>query len=397
MMIFLSLTGTQTMPGTRELSRRCSTRCGRFCSVLLLSIHALLCTACASSDGSFVARQALTGVQKAIALQPSDTIAFVAPAGELDGERMALARQRLEARGYKVVQADDLLRHWGYLGGTDERRAEELMAAFADPEIDAIFPGTGGYGTTRMLRLLDFDVIAENPKVLIGFSDITALHIAIHQETGLISFHTPNPMYGLGTDSGMFPEAEATFWRALEGAPSGESEASETRVGVGYLIDNLDTHPLRAVATNESGSARGRLIGGNLSLIAALMGTPWEIDTRGKILFMEDVRESPYRIDRFFAQLRDAGKFDDCAGIIIGQFSRCDPDEDEAPDAVFTMDQLLEQYFADLDKPVIANFPLGHVRENFTLPVGAMAEIDTEALTVRVLEEPVRIATEAVR
>ena len=321
-------------------------------------------------------------------LSPGDTIAFVAPAGDLIEDRMLLARERLEARGYRVVVPEGLFGRYGYLSAPDERRAAQLMAAFMDPEVDAVFPGTGGYGVTRMLRLLDFEQIAANPKVFIGFSDITALHLALNRHAGLVTFHAPNPQWGLGSEEGMQPDAERVFWAMLEGE-WGDDPGTGTGAGTGndsgggaFVYPAVADHPARTVVP---GRVRAPVIGGNLSLLAATMGTPWEVDTRGKILIMEDVREAPYRIDRFFAQLRDAGKFDEAAGIVVGQFTKCDPDD---PKESFTVDQLIDQYFRGLDKPVIANFPFGHVRGNLTVPFGVPVELDAHARTLRVPEPP---------
>src|SRR6478735_10959319 len=149
------------------------------------------------------------------ALAPGDTVIIVAPAKYLDVERVALAKKRLEQMGFKVRIPAGLFRKKGFLGGTDDERAAELMAAFADPKVNAIFPGTGGYGTTRILDKLDYDVIRRNPKILVGFSDITGLHIAINQQTGLVTFHSPLPEWGLGIDQNLMPFAAKWFWRAI--------------------------------------------------------------------------------------------------------------------------------------------------------------------------------------
>src|SRR4051794_16078261 len=149
------------------------------------------------------------------ALVPGDTVMIVAPAKYLDRERVSLAKQRLEKMGFKVRVPEGLFRRKGFLGGTDEERAAELMAAFADPKVNAIFPGTGGYGATRIIDKLDYDVICRNPKILVGFSDITGLHIAINQRTGLVTFHSPNPEWGLGVEKGLSRYAAKWFWRAL--------------------------------------------------------------------------------------------------------------------------------------------------------------------------------------
>jgi muramoyltetrapeptide carboxypeptidase len=364
------------------------------------------------------------------ALAPGDTIMFVAPAKYLDKDRVMLAKKRLESMGFKVRIPEDLFRKKGFLGGSDEERAAELMAAFKDPNVNAIFPGTGGYGTTRLVDKLDYDVIRRNPKILIGFSDITGLHIAINQQTGLVTFHAPNPEFGLGDTKNLSPFAAKWFWRAIlakcypsgsSGRPSvrlsarsGDSRTTgseelrttsevsfATRAGYTIFPTPIDgganvgksegkrsfENPPPPVTIRE-GIARGRLIGGNLSVVVAMMGSPYEIQTDGRILFLEDVGEAPYRVDRMLNTLRLAGKFDHVAGIVLGQFTAR---EDEAKwDDDESIDDVLKDYFGKLHVPVLANFPFGHVRYNATLPVGAMAELDANRQVLRVLENPVR-------
>lgn len=335
------------------------------------------------------------------ALVPGDTIEFIAPAKYLDEGRVALAKKRLEEMGFKVRLPKNLFRKKGFLGGSDEQRAAELMAAFADPEVKAIFPGTGGYGTTRIIDKLDYDVIHRNPKILVGFSDITGLHIAINQKTGLVTFHSPNPEWGLGIEKDLSPYAAHWFWRAILAKSYKDlmngSEPGHPRPRLGYTIythtaNNATVDPkifndVPHPVTLRPGKAQGRLIGGNLSVLHAMMGTPYEIQTAGKILFIEDVGEAPYRVDRMLNTLRLAGKFDHVAGIILGQFSAREEEAKWDDDA--TVDDVLADYFAKLNVPVITHFPLGHVRYNTTLPVGAMAELDAEAQTLQLLENPV--------
>ncbi len=318
------------------------------------------------------------------ALAPGDTIAFVAPAGRLEQARMDRARERLEQMGFRVIQAEDLFRTRGYLAGQDARRAQELMAVFTDPQVKAIFPGTGNYGTTRMLDRLDYALIRKNPKIFIGFSDITGLHLALQKRAGLVTFHSPNPMWGLGSEGDLTEFSSWWFWRALrQEAYTGPGGTISTG---GYTFElPKQTPPLTALAP---GVARGQLTGGNLSLIVALMGTPYEIDTRKRILFLEDVGERPYRIDRYLSQLKLAGKLDDVAGVLLGHFRDCDPKPDEDS---LTLAEVFEDYFADLGVPVIANFPAGHARDNATLPFGVPVELDADQLQIRVLENPVVI------
>lgn len=307
-------------------------------------------------------------------LTRGDTILFIAPSGPLDTTRVHLAKKRLEERGFIVIHSEDIFRSWGYLGGKDYRRAEELMNAFKQPEVKAIFPGTGGYGTTRILDKLDYNVIRNNPKILIGFSDITGLHLAINKLTGLVTFHTPNPMYGLGSENNLSPVSSHYFWKALE----------DTHPH-GYTIELNSFGLSDSVIVLNGGVSTGELIGGNLSLICTLMGTPYEINTDGKILFIEDVGEAPYRIDRFLSQLKLSGKLETLNGVILGKFTRRTDESSDDLDG-FSMMEVLEQYFSGLNIPVIANYPIGHYKDNITIPVGVQAELNAERKTIRILQ-----------
>lgn len=324
------------------------------------------------------------------ALKPGDTIAFVAPAGPLERERMLLARDRLVARGYKVTLRDDLFAQEGYLAGSDDRRAEELMAAFLDPEVDAIFPGTGGYGTMRILDRLDYEAIRAHPKVVVGFSDLTALHAALNRRAGLISFHSPNPMWGLGSEDNLTPFSERWFFRALEG-PVAEPYTIEIPRPL-EIADAREMPEEVAIAEMPQpvalghGKARGRIVGGNLSLLSALEGTPYAIDTRGAILLIEDTREAPYRVDRMLRQLQLAGKLAPLRGAILGQFTRNYDREDETrgADPRYSVDGVLRQYFEHAGIPVLMNYPVGHFPQNATFPLGGEVEVDADAGVVRV-------------
>ena len=251
------------------------------------------------------------------------------------------------------------------------------MQAFLDPEVDAIFPGTGGYGTMRIFDRLDFEKIRANPKIVIGFSDITALHSALNRQAGPVSFHTPSPMWSLGSEESMTPFTAKYFWQAL----TADSDTKRS----GYTIEVPRDAP--QIVTMGKGKAQGRLTGGNLSMISALEGTPFAIDTRDAILVIEDVREAPYRVDRMLRQLQLAGKLQTLRGAVLGQFTRnYDREEDQmTEDPRFTVDGVLRQYFEPLGIPVLMNFPVGHHRFNASLPLGAMVEINASKGTLRIL------------
>ncbi|MCA9230596.1 MAG: LD-carboxypeptidase [Planctomycetales bacterium] len=315
-------------------------------------------------------------------LRRGDTIALVVPASPVKRERIELAIQRLEEMGFRIKQYGDLYRKLGYLAGDDVTRAEELMAAFADPEVSAVFPARGGTGITRILDMLDYEVIRQNPKIFAGFSDNTALHLALQSQTGLVTIHSPHPMDGMGAPQGLSDLSARTFWRALL------EEEYDSWSGGGYVVP-LSNQERELVATVFPGVARGRLVGGNLALIGALMGTPYEIETMGNILLLEDVEERPYRIDRFLSQLKLAGKLEGLAGILLGQFTDCQPVEGKSS---LTLDEIFHGYFHDLNIPVVQNFPTGHSRDNATLPLNVQVELDADSRTLRILENPVLVA-----
>jgi muramoyltetrapeptide carboxypeptidase len=245
------------------------------------------------------------------------------------------------------------------------------MQGFADPEVDALFLGTGGYGTMRILDRLDWDVVRRNPKVVVGYSDITALHAALFARGGMVAFHSPLAMWTLG---GPLEAEEFTrhwFWRAVEEAPAGAA--------CDYAID-VPVEAPQPFALSP-GRARGRLVGGNLSMVAALVGTPWAVETRGRVLLLEDVGEASYRIDRMLRQLELAGHLDGLAAVVLGQFTRETAREDAPrdPDPRYTTEGVLRHYFAGRGVPVVANFPLGHHTMNATLPIGGVVEVDADS------------------
>ncbi len=313
------------------------------------------------------------------ALAPGDTIMFVAPAGEVRPDDVEVARKRLAQMEFVVRVPENLTRQRGYLAGTDEERAAELMRAFRDPDVDAVFSFTGGFGTTRMLDRLDYEAIAAHPKILIGFSDITGLHLALAARTGLITFHAPNVDSGLGRPQGLSDFSARYFWRCLL--------AENNRQPGGFAYETPADAALKVI---RGGKARGRMTGGNLSLVAALMGTPYEIETDGRIVFLEDVNEAPYRVDRMLSQLRLAGKLRSPAAVVLGQFTKSDTAPDEPS---LTLNEVFDDYFGQASYPVVANFPAGHHRWNATLPLGAEFEVDTAVPRVRVLENPVVLPT----
>jgi muramoyltetrapeptide carboxypeptidase len=323
-------------------------------------------------------------LQKPKALNPGDTISVVVPAGPIDRKRIERAFERIRQLGFKLKTYGDIFRRTGYLAGDDATRADELMQAFADPESSAVWCARGGYGVVRLLDRLDFDVIRRNPKVFVGFSDITILHLAIQQRAGLITFHGPNLQDGFGKPDEMPAATAAALWRALSGKDLNVDHQPPSEDGA-YQLDLSNVEPLD-IRTIIPGTAQGRITGGNLAVICGLLGTPYEIDTTGRILFLEDVSERVYRIDRYLAQLTLAGKLGSAAGVVFGTFSY---DDDEPAESQAEVAALIDKYCRPLQIPVLAGFPAGHAQYNLTLPMGALAEIDADRRIVRLLENPV--------
>lgn len=312
------------------------------------------------------------------ALRPGDTVAFVAPAAPADMSAVRAVAGRFEKLGYRVQIPPGLEgRKSGYLSGDDDTRAAELNAAFRDSKVRAIVPVRGGFGLTRILDRLDYAALRADPPVVLGYSDLTALHLAIARKARVVTFHSPMPLRDLWDD--LAPTrafAGLSLRRAIfaDQYPAGQS---------GYAVATpKEAKPETLVA----GFARGRLVGGNLSLICATLGTPYALEPRGAILFVEDVNEAPYRVDRMLSQLRLAGVLDAVAGVVVGSFSSKEPGDAERTDAV------LRGYFGALKVPVVWRFPVGHTPLNATLPHGAWAELDATRRELRLLENPVRLA-----
>ncbi|HUP64750.1 MAG TPA: LD-carboxypeptidase [Thermoanaerobaculia bacterium] len=307
------------------------------------------------------------------ALREGDTVGLVLPASmEFDTHEIEMAREQLEALGFQVRVGQNAVNRHGYFAGTDRERSADVNAMFADPAIDGIFCYTGGWGTPRILPFLDYEMIRRNPKVIIGFSDITALINVIHQRTGLVTFHGPVAStnfepYSLANMRRVIMSSEPIG--TLTNPPKRETELVQRRYRTWTL---------------RGGTASGRVVGGNLTLMAALMGTPYEIDTSNAILFLEDVREAIYRVDRMLTQLAQGGSFERIAGVAFGFCSDC-----PAERASFSLEQVLEDHFGRLGVPVFAGLAFGHIEQKLTLPIGMNCTIDADAGTVTIAEAAV--------
>ena len=294
-----------------------------------------------------------------------DKVAMISPASPPNGRRLLLlGKKRLELLGLRVVTGKHALAEYGYLAGSDQERLRDLEAAFRNPDIKAIFCARGGYGVSRLLAGFDPSLARRHPKALIGFSDITVLHLAL-QKAGVVSFWGPMPCTGLGWT----PFSVRGLERALmSGDPAGRIPFS-TR---------------RRPTTVRPGIAQGGLTGGTLSLMAATLGTAYEIETRGRIVFMEDVDEEPYRVDRLLAQLIAAGKLSDAAGLALGIFTGTRVRNSPGRRSL-TMEQVFADHLLPLKIPVLTNVAVGHVPDQVTLPYGVEARLNAGARTLEVL------------
>lgn len=298
-------------------------------------------------------------------LQKGDRVAVLAPSSPQPQEHIEKAIQSIENIGLiPVVYPNCQLAH-GFLAGTDKQRAQDINDAFADDSIKGIICIRGGYGAHRLMHLLDWDKIAQNAKPLFGYSDITALHMQLNQYCHMVGWHTPMP----GTEwyKGLDEYTEEYLQRALFGPLTG-------------TLCNPQDMPMQ---TLQTGTATGQLIGGNLSLIASTMGTPYELDTKDKILFIEEVDEEPYTVDRMLLELKHNGKLADCAGILVGAFTNCEKPRTEKP--FLPLEQVFAELLFDEGKPILAGVQCGHVLPTMSLPLGAMVAMNADAKTIEVV------------
>ncbi|HWO75912.1 MAG TPA: LD-carboxypeptidase [Bacillus sp. (in: firmicutes)] len=309
----------------------------------------------------------MNGLKKPKAIKKGDRIGLIAPSSPVSHpDRVEASVQKLEEFGFEVAVGESCYGQYGYLAGEDSLRAEDINRMFADPEIDAIVCIRGGYGTPRIIDQLDYEMIEKNPKLFVGYSDITTLHIALNQRCKMVTLHSPMPASDMLRD---FDEYSAEgFLQAISSSePLGEMKNPE-----GEEVQCL----VKGVAT-------GPIVGGNLSLIAATIGTAYEIDTKGKLLFLEDTDEEPYSIDRMLSQLRLAGKLDDCNGIILGDWNNCVP-KDAKPS--LTLHEVFQDLLVPTGKPIICNFKAGHCKPTMTLPLGVEAILDADHCKLTITE-----------
>jgi len=301
-------------------------------------------------------------------LRKGDLIGVVAPASPIaDAGRIEQGVRYLERLGYRVCVGESVTRVHGYLAGTDRERAADLHAMVQDRTVRMIIALRGGYGTPRLLPILRPRLFARDPKILVGFSDMTGLLLALWRTCGLVTFH--GPMLGVDFAGTVDPYTEEMFWGLV---------TSPRAFGELRMPDRAQPARLRG------GEAVGRLMGGNLSLICALMGTPFAPTFRQAVLFLEEVGEEPYRIDRMLTQLRLAGVFRRVRGVAAGQFADCGPKDPSRPS--LTLEQVLAECADEAGVPFLAGLQFGHVTGKLTLPVGVRCRLDGSRGRLRLLE-----------
>ena len=300
-------------------------------------------------------------------LFPGAKVALTCASSAVPAERLGPAVDAVAALGFEPVVYPScvLENHHGYFAADDAQRAKDIQDAFADPSIDGVLSIRGGYGAHRILPLLDLEAIAKTPKYFSGYSDVTALHTAFNQTCGFVTYHTimPSTEYYKEVDDYSMDYLRRALFGTLTGA-----------------LENPADIPM---TTLVSGKATGTLCGGNLSLLSASLGTPWEIDTRGKILFLEDIGEKTYRVDSMLTQLRNAGKFDDCAGVILGAWTDCPP---ENPERTLLLPEIFSELIVPAGKPTLMDVQCGHILPTMSLPLGETVTMDADAKTIEVLK-----------
>jgi muramoyltetrapeptide carboxypeptidase len=307
-------------------------------------------------------------------LKAGDTVGLITPSSYVsDPDELAFAKRFCEFFELKWKLGKNVGQRAGYLAGTAQQRVDDLHAMFADREIRGVFCIRGGYGSAQMLDRIDYGLIRDNPKIFLGYSDITALHAAIGQRTGLVTFHGPVSLSHL-TDWSEQHLRAAVFGTEPIGAVTNPPESNPLRA----------SHTMRTV---RGGRATGALAGGNLTLISTTPGTPYGLDTAGKILLLEEIGEDIYRIDRMLTQLRLAGKLQAAAGILVGECKDCPP---PGHDSAYSLGEVIDYLLGDLGIPVLYGLSFGHTVDQVTLPLGIQATLDADRQVLTVTQAATR-------
>lgn len=301
-------------------------------------------------------------------LKKGDLIGIICPASPVyDPSRIERGVRYLEGLGYRATVGRNAMQRQGYLAGTDDERVQDIHAMFKNKRVRGIFCARGGYGTPRLLSRIDYRLIARNPKILVGYSDITALALAIWKKCRLVTYHGPMLAVDLAAD--VNPFAEESLWRTL------------TSPARGATLALADESPARV---QHPGTTTGRLLGGNLSLFVSLLGTPFMPEIRRGILFLEETGEEPYRVDRMLTHLGNAGVLSRSSGVVVGRFTDCLPRDPSSPS--FSIDSIIAGTAEKTGKPFMTGFPIGHEKRMVTVPVGIRARLDADHGVITLLE-----------
>ena len=319
---------------------------------------------------------------KPAVLKQGDLVGLIAPSGVLDDTVLQRGVKNLESYGFKVKIGENIRAARGGYAGSVAQRLADLHAMFADKDVKGIWAARGGSGCSALLPSLRYDLIRRHPKILVGYSDITALHLAIYRHAGLVTFH--GPVAPSSPTDYAVSQMQAVLMHPRPQTEINMSVENERKVA---------TQPEFTLRTFRHGIAEGRLIGGNLSVLSALIGTPYAAEIENHLVFLEDVREPPYRIDRMLTQLQQSvgnrGERDGlkrAAGIMLGVFSRIKATDN---DASLTLDEVLDDHFSTMPIPAVAGYSFGHIAHQFTLPIGVRARLDTLSQTLTLLEPAV--------
>jgi muramoyltetrapeptide carboxypeptidase len=299
---------------------------------------------------------------KPLRLMPGDTLGIVAPAGPFDPKKFMKGKSVLESMGFRTFFDEGIFQKHGFFAGSDVQRADQVNRLFADPSVQAVFCARGGYGSMRILPFLDFKIIQNNPKIFVGFSDISVLLFVLHARCSLVTFHGP-------VVTTLANAAEQTIAALLRVMTSNKT---------------LELKPEKGIVI-KPGVSSGVVVGGNLTTLCHLVGTPYTLYFNGKILFLEDRGEAPYRIDRMLTQMKFAGCFQGLKGLFLGSFEACGKLDD-----IF---RIVREVFKDVDIPILSGFEIGHARVNITIPMGLRATLDTNR-RILIFHEPATVTTD---
>jgi muramoyltetrapeptide carboxypeptidase len=308
-------------------------------------------------------------------LKNGDTVGIVSPAAPVYGkEKIEIMQESMEALGFNVEISNHVTAQWGYFAGEDKLRADEVNKMFADPNIDGIVCARGGWGCSRILPYLDYEMIAQNPKVIIGYSDVTSLLLALYAKTGLVTFHGP-----VGTSE--WKDFSVNYFKSIL------MEGGKVEMTNPQKVEDTLTQIDDRVTTIRKGTAQGPLLGGNLTVLTTIIGSDFLPEWDDAILFLEDVNEGIYRVDRMLTQMKLAGILDQLNGFVFGKCTECGPGSGYGS---FTMDQVFDHHIEPLNIPAWSGAMIGHISEKFTVPIGIQARIDAAKGTIKMLEPAVQ-------